>query len=162
MALTIPLAGPVLIRVNPGNGLADLGYSANGVTVEEQDFTENVPGDERGGDAGPPIDIVQHGQIHIIQLELTKWDTAIMARVANRLSAASPVAGVITRTKLYLGDNMAMRLILVGPGYTRNYPLAIPRGPIRMAPVGSRPSRQTLSFECHEGDAGLMWNTSTA
>lgn len=161
MSTIVNVAGPVLIKVNTGSagGLADLGYSANGVNIDEQDFNENVPGDENGGDAGPPIDVLHHGQIHIIQMELTKWDPTVAARISNRVNASAPTAGTVEPGVLYAGDSKFMRLLLTGDNFTRNYLAAIPRGSIGLN-AGSRYSRQRLAFECH-AVSGVIWNTTT-
>ncbi|CAK9093030.1 Uncharacterized protein SCF082_LOCUS43762, partial [Durusdinium trenchii] len=122
-----PVGGVQTIKVDTGtsNALETLGKTANGIQIREQVFRENVPGDANGGDAGPPIDIQYHGEIHIVTLEFTYWDDSIMAKVIPKLYGGT--AGAVgTAGTLWAADSKTYRLLMDGSGFTRNYLRAIP------------------------------------
>ncbi|CAK9057774.1 Uncharacterized protein SCF082_LOCUS30935, partial [Durusdinium trenchii] len=121
------VGGVQTIKVDTGtsNALETLGKTANGIQIREQVFRENVPGDANGGDAGPPIDIQYHGEIHIVTLEFTYWDDSIMAKVIPKLYGGT--AGAVgTAGTLWAADSKTYRLLMDGSGFTRNYLRAIP------------------------------------
>lgn len=167
MARSIQVACATPVSVDTGGGLEELGLTANGVQIVQQDFWESVPTDENGGDAGPPSDELYHGEVHLIQLELTNWDDVVAGQIQYRTNKASPTAGQYENCKLMIGDSAAMRVLLNGPNFTRNYPRCIPKGPINLGPIGARYSRLFVTFVAYSTagasltDPRTLWNTTT-
>lgn len=158
MAALVHVAGTCAISTDITGSLTLLGYSVNGVDIEEQDYMENIHGDEKGGDAGTPIDVLKHPDLHIVTMELSKWDDTVAGVISSRVNGG--VAGSTSYGVLYRSDNKYCRLLLNAANFTRNYLIAIPRTPIRLGPTGSRSSRLRLVFECHDS-TGVLWNTTT-
>ncbi len=155
-----------------GPGLRELGYTREGAEISEETFWLDVPGDERGGEAGPPIEVQSMGQVDRVRLEMTKWDDTIMSLI--RANVPAGIAGqpyVLPPGTLVFSNAKFFRLLILGStistfnsgaGEPRNYPCAIPRAP-RELNKGSKFSTQVLEFECHllPGQTAL-WNTVTA
>jgi hypothetical protein len=57
--------GKATIRVNTGSAgvLETVGYTRNGADLTTEGFWIDVPGDENGGDSGPPIEIQYVGEM---------------------------------------------------------------------------------------------------
>ena len=49
------------------HALETLGYTQNGVQIEEELYTGDVKGDENGGEEGPPIDVQYFGEVHRVR-----------------------------------------------------------------------------------------------
>lgn len=158
MAKTIQIAGAALIRVDYGIGLRDLGYTVNGAEVSFNGFYANVPGDENGGDQGPPIDVQYFGETADIRLILTKWDADVADEIAARLASAT--AGVpASAGSLMFGSGNTFRLLIASPNDPLNFPRAFPRGPITIN-KGTQHSRLVLEFEAHKSGAGILYDSS--
>ena len=143
--------GACPIYLNTGNSAAiqKLGYSINGVTIIEDVFLLDVPGDQNGGDSGPPIDIQYLGQVDRVRLELSKWDPAVVDKIQPRLNGAVATPGLIsTPGTLIAAGGFGYRLILNPPNRPRNYYFAVPRSPIDLN-KGTRWSRKTIEFDCY-------------
>ena len=64
MANLVHVAGLALIKISfGGSGYLELGYTRNGADITHEGFFLDVPGDENGGDEGPPIEIQFLGEI---------------------------------------------------------------------------------------------------
>lgn len=158
-------AGPTL---TPGSGSTFdlLGYTINGVDITHEVFTSDIPGDQNGGDEGPPIEIQYFGQIARVRLEFSKWDKTIAHFVLSRhvnvdysatgttQTVGTPLAGSNKTYGLFL---KAMTLGADTP-LTGNifFPIAIPRSPIEIN-KGSKFARLMLEFECHQYN-GVLFN----
>lgn len=57
---------------------ADLGYTENGIDIEERQFTLPVYSDENGGQAGMPFDYQVLGEQHVIRLSVSRFDDAVL------------------------------------------------------------------------------------
>lgn len=161
MPAAVVVAGPVLVRTGTGsaNALEDLGYSINGIRITEDVFMGDVPGDQNGGDAGPPIDVQYFGQVDRVELELNKYDSAVLAKIAPRLLGGT--AGTTgTPGTLIAGGTKYFRLLLTATNFTRNYLCAIPRAPIE-SNWGTKFSVVRLVFDCHAFN-GTLYNTTTS
>lgn len=164
MAATIIVDGACLIKIDTGaaNALETLGYSMEGVTIQEKGFYDDVPGDQNGGSAGPPIDIQHHGQIHTVQMDLSKIDDAIWRKMQARINLIKAAALSITASygtpspAGVLMSALGFRLCLISPTNPRNYLLAIPRGDMG-SNKGTKYRRQSIVWECH-ALAGVMFN----
>lgn len=155
------VAGAVQVWVGTGTSAAleFLGYTINGVEMEELTFMSNVPSDRAGGTEGPPVDVQHMGDLHYIRLELGQFYESILAKIRARLNGATEASSHTPGTLLACGGYY-YRLLLWGPNYTRNYLAAIPRGAIRMN-AGTQFSRAMVEFECHRNSSGVLWNTTT-
>jgi len=160
MAISVVTTGPALVKVDTGvaGALEDLGYSINGVEITETVLETDVPGDQNGGDEGPPIDIQYLGQIDRVRMELSKYDIAVADKIRARLLGGT--AGVIgTPGTLIAGTSVFYRLLILPTTNPRNYVAAIPREPIEVN-RGTKFSRLVLEFECH-AFSGTLWNVVT-
>jgi hypothetical protein len=165
MPIAVIVDGPCNIKVGTGavSALEQLGFSINGVTIQEQTFMANVPGDQNGGDEGPPIDIQYFGDIHRVTTEMSKWDNAVVDKIRARLNALGVVAAGVSPTQvvgsLIAGGSFGYRLLLEPVSRPRNYILAIPREPIEIN-KGTKFSRLVIQWECH-ASAGTLYNATT-
>jgi hypothetical protein len=165
MPLAVHVAGPALIRIGPEGcsnaQLQTLGYTRDGARIRTEAYWEEVHTDEWGGDAGPPAEIVYHGERAIVQLELTKWDATIADAIAKRVSSIEghntgiiPGAGL-----LVFSGGLAYRLVIdfQKEGVVDwEFPRAVPREPIEIN-KGSRPSIMVVTFDCYPKFIGAAW-----
>lgn len=166
MAVTPHVAGLATIKIDDftGPGLQTLGYTRDGAEMSEETFWGDVPGDERGGEQGPPIDIQYFGAIARVRLELTKWDSAVQALIEAAVpggTAGSPM--VIDPGTLIFTAGKHFRLLISTPTDPRNFLLAIPRMP-RELNKGTKFSTLVTEWECHAdpNNGNVLWNTTTA
>lgn len=158
MAVQVQVAGLASVKLD-----GDLiGYTRNGVDVTKEAFWIDVPGDENGGDDGPPVDIQYLGEIARVRLELTKWDEAMADKIRARLKGET--AGTIpTPGTLMAAGSKTYTLTIdcVDTTLVRHFYHAIPRMPIEMN-RGTKFSTLVCEFECHkDGTTGLLY-TDTA
>ena len=161
MALAVITTGAALIRTGTGASqiLEDLGYTINGVTIIENVYMSDVPGDQNGGDEGPPIDIQYFGQVDRIRMEFSKFDQLVADKIRPRLEGGT--AGTVgTAGTLITAGTKYFRLLIEPTSLPRNYLAAIPREPIEVN-RGTKFSRLILEFECH-AIGGVLWDTTTA
>lgn len=171
-AIVIPGATPISVGTGTANALEMLGYTVNGAEITVEKLMEDVPGDQGGGEGGVPIDIQYFGEIHRIHLELSKWDTAVMAK----LEAAINVIGTLTTItagkspvpgSLILANSAYYRLLVNPPSAAtliRNYPISIPRDP-HVVNVGTKWARLVIDFIAYPDltqSPPLLWNNTTS
>lgn len=173
MAMTSHAAGKALIMIDDytGPGLQSLGYTREGAETENETFWIDVPGDENGGDQGPPIEIQWLGEIARVRLELTKWDPAVYALVEGDVPAGAPGVPltILPGTLLFANTKFFRLLINCGAGGTaladqpfepRNFPCAVPRRP-RQLNKGTKYSTAVCEFECYKHPTtGILFNTA--
>lgn len=155
--------GLALIKVGTGvsGALENLGRTRNGADVSEEGFWVDVPGDEHGGDSGPPIDIQYIGEMARVRLELTKFDPVILAKVMKRINDASKVAGARGTVGYFLFLNAkTFRLLIHTPTEPYNFLRAVPRAPTQRN-MGTRFTMKVLEFDCYFDDAGVLYNSVT-
>lgn len=163
MAETIVVAGLTAVKVDTGsaNALELLGYSRDGVDAEYEGYFSDVPGDQNGGESGPPIDVQFMGEIAIVRLELTKWDTAVAAKIRPRTyggTAGTPT----TPGSLMFQGSLSYRLLLhSATTIPQNFPRAFPRHRF-VINRGTRFSRLVCEFECHKNASGVLYNETTS
>ena len=162
MAMTVNVAGPAIIQVDTGvaNALEDLGYTANGAEVEVRGFYGDVPGDENGGDSGPPIDVQYFGDIAVVRLEFTRYDPTVLDKVVCRLYGGTAGTPGTPGTLMFAGSK-TYRLLIKTTSLPMNFPRAIYRGS-RVVNKGTKFSREISEFECHKNGSGVLWNTTTS
>jgi hypothetical protein len=159
MAVTVHVAGLATVKMNLGedNTMLTFGYTQDGANITFQPFWQDIPGDENGGDAGPPIDKVWMGEIAQVQLDFTKWETTYAQTLSKRLRDAAGTytvgqpraAGTLTFTN-------ALCLTLSAPNDVYTFPRAIPESAIQLN-VGTKYSRLSVSFTCYKSTAGVLW-----
>ena len=166
MAVTTQVAGLIYVKVDYGEGLKDLGFTRNGVQYTEEGFYGDVPGDENGGDEGPPVEVQFFGEVHRIRCELTKYDSAVAAKVAAKVAGASAGVPGSPGTLMFAGSK-TMRLLCTGTppagaSHTRNYLYAIPRMPIELN-AGTKYCTLVVEFEAHKVPGqNVLYNTTGA
>lgn len=161
MAAAVQVAGACLVKTGTGSAsaLETVGYSVNGVDIQEDVFSGDVPGDQNGGDQGPPIEIQIFGEVHRISIDLSKYDSAVVAKIEAKINGGT-TGQTTTAGTLYFAGAYYYRLLLTATNFTRNYLAAIPRQPQGLN-VGSKFSVKRLVFDCHAVN-GVMWNTTTS
>ena len=159
MATAVQVAGVTTVSVGTGaaDALETLGKSRNGVIVRKDAFWLNVPGDDNGGDDGPPIEIQMLGEIAIVRLELTKFDSAILTKVAARLKGGTEGSAPATVGSLVFSNNYFYRLLLNNANDPINFLRAVPRGAYEKN-RGTKYQTAVLEFECHRNDSGVLHN----
>jgi hypothetical protein len=158
MAAAVQVFGPALIKVGTGSvgALESLGYTRQAADIRSQGFFLDVPGDENGGDQGPPIDIQYLGEIARVRLELTKWDEVVAAKVRSRLAAGTEGTPGTAGTLMF-GGSKSIRVLVHSTTGPMNFPRAFLRDPWEIA-KGTRYSTLVLEFEAHKDGSGILYN----
>lgn len=164
MALNIQVPGLAVIKMTLGedNAIQTFGYTQDGANLTFQPFYQDVPGDENGGDAGPPIDKVFMGEICQIQLDFTKWDAAYelilqkrMRDKTNLLTTGVPVgAGTLTFAN-------AFTLQVVATNRIYNFPRAVPESAFQIN-IGTKFARLQATFTAYKSTNGILWSASAS
>lgn len=159
MAIGVQVTGKALVKVDTGtsNALESLGYSINGIEISDEPFYSDVPSDENGGDEGPPIDVQYFGSVATIRMELSRWDSAVAAKVFPFLYGGT--AGT-QGTPGALMSNNSFRLVIEPTSDPRNYPIAFPSEPIELN-KGTKYSRLAITWKAYGFTNSLLWNTTT-
>ena len=152
------VTGPVLVKVNlrDGGGFVNLGYTTEGVQLEETFYTNPIHSDQYGGTAGPEVDRQFMGKSAKISLSLVEYSLTVVKKLREGQSAsmwASGVPGTITTVGgLVTCGNGAFQIMLIGALDTAaiaanatatviadylNFPNCWYYGPVRM-PIGSK------------------------
>lgn len=158
MPATINVDGPAVVQVDTGtsHALETLGYTRDGVEVRFEGHFVDVPGDENGGEAGPPIDVQYMGERAIIRLELTKYDAIVAGKIAARVWGETSGVPADAGT-LFFGSGKAFRVLINTTERPYNFPRCIPREPIEVN-KGTRFSRLIIVFEAHKDATGVLYN----
>lgn len=161
-ALCAVVAGPVQIWVNTGasGALEFLGWSLNGVSIEQIVFQSEVHCDEAGGQPGPPVDYQLYGYQHRISMELAKFQDSVLAKLDPRYNP-NTAGGSIAVGMLLKCATATFRVLLKGPNFVRNYLTCVIPNPIELSPIGSQASRARVTFLASTGIGGTLWNTTT-
>lgn len=154
------VAGPCQVWVDTGSAraLEFLGWSVNGVTIEQTTFQGEIHSDENGGDQGPPSDYQLFGHQHRISMELSKFQAAVLNKLDGRYNPNVTGADV---GMLLSCSQATFRLLLKAPNFVRNYPTTIIPDPIELGPVGSNASRARITFIARAALDGTLWNETT-
>jgi len=164
MAVAIQVAGLATIKVGTGaaGALEILGYTVNGAEITLEQFSIDVPGDQNGGDDGPPIDVQNLGQIARIRLELTKWNETIADKCKCRERGGT--AGVIpVPGHLWFASSLDYRLLISTATalLSYNFSRAIPLGTIDIN-KGTKFSRMVMEWIAYKGgdDGTILYDTT--
>lgn len=174
MAIAIQIPGLCNVSVNTGTSAAleQLGYTIDGVEIEEQVKLLEVFGDQNGGEEGNPIDWQHLGLVDVITLNFTKFDATVAQKCGQRLNpGTSTYGGTIAAGvsplpgTLLLGTASTYRLLLnpaAGAPFIRNYLLAIPIDPIGHNTGTKHQKRLQRWFAFPPVAGGVLWNTTTS
>lgn len=166
--MTVPnicavVAGPCEIWVNTGttSALEFLGWSLNGVTIQEVAYHAPIHSDENGGTLGPPTDYQLFGHQHRISMELSKFQDAVLARLDPRFNPNATTENVGVGMLLAC-TTASFRLLLKAPNFLRNYLSTVILDPIELSPIGSQATRARVTFTASVAIGGTLWNRTTS
>jgi len=163
MAETVNVAGACQVRIAApdvaAGALQTLGFTRNFAETRKEAFFLDVPGDQNGGDDGPPIEVIYLGEIAIVRLELTKYDLTVCNVVRSRVSGATAGQPFTAGTLMFSGVR-TMRLLLNAASDPRNFPRVIPRNAQEIG-RGTKFSTYICEFECHKDGSGVLYNAVT-
>lgn len=162
MATAIQVAGPVTCRTDTGaaNALEDLGITRSGVEITFHPYFLDVPTDTFGGDHGAPEDIQYMGQIAVIRMHFTKFDTAVGDKIRAMLYGGT--AGTIgTKGTLMRGQTKSYRLVLNCTTTPYNFPFMFFREPHEIG-KGTKYSEWVVSGTAYENASGVLYNATVA
>lgn len=157
MAATPQVFGPAVIKV--GAALDTLGYTRQSAEIRSQAFFVDVPGDENGGDQGPPIDVQYLGEICRIRLELTKWDEAVADDVRSRLLGGTEGQPGTPGTFMFQGAK-TIRVLVHSTTGPMNFPRCFLRNEWEIN-KGAHYSTLVLEFEAHKDGSGVLYDDTT-
>lgn len=167
MAVSFQVSGTVTVKVGAqgaaDNALEVLGYTANGVRIQEEDFYEEIHSDERGGDSGPPVETIYHGKRVRVTMELVKWDAQVADMLAGRVNWTATTLDpgkVFDAGVVMVAGNKAFRLVLKSNVGSWDLPACIVRGQFEIN-KGSQASRLMISFEAFPDANGYLYKPYT-
>ena len=160
MAVAIQVAGPCLVKTDTGsaNALESLGYTRDGAQITFDGYMLDVPVDDNGGEAGPPADVQYMGETATIVLNLTKYDSAVIAKVTPRLYGGTD-GQVGTPGTLFFGDSKSYRLLLATTLLPYNFVRAILRSANEVN-KGTKFSEYRLVWTAYKNASSVLWNTT--
>lgn len=159
MAATVNNGGLASIKVDYGSGLALAGYTRNGADISEDVNMTDVPGDENGGDEGPPIEIQIMGETARVRLEMTKWDATVIAAIKARIRGGTAGTPPTAGTMIFSGSK-DFRLLVHSVNLPFNFPRAVPRSAIEMN-NGTKYATMVIEFTCYKDANGVLYNQTT-
>jgi len=151
MTMAPQVFGPALIKL----GEAPLGYTRTGAAIRGKAVFQDVPGDENGGEQGPPIDIQYLGETAVIRLELTKYDPAIAAKALARLKDGTEGTTGVSGTLMFGSDKTSSLTLSPISGQAMVFPRGLLRGDWELT-RGTRYSTLAREFEAHKDGAGKL------
>ncbi len=164
MAVTPKVAGACQVMVAApsisSGALQTLGYTRNMADIRKEAFFLNVPGDQNGGDDGPPVDVIYLGETALIRLELTKYESVVANIVRARVDGGTAGQSAAPGTLMFSGGG-SMRLLLNSPNNPYNFPRCFPRMPIEIG-LGTKFSSLIVEFEAHKDAFGVLYNAVTS
>lgn len=160
MAREVHVAGPVLTKVGFPTSLEELGYTRGGVDVRKEGYFLDVPGDENGGEEGPPIEVQFFGATARIRLELTKYDGTVADKVSARVNGATDGTPATPGTLMFAG-NKHQRVCLHGTNRVLNFPRCLCREPVELN-AGTKFSTLIFEFTAYKDASGVLHDNSTS
>ena len=164
MAVIVNVTGLATIKVAPAAGapLSTLGYTQNGAQITFEGYELRVPGDENGGDDGPPIDIQVLGQSARIRLELTKFDTTVSDTILTRTPGGTlgqPDTVAVPIGTLIFASSQYFRLVIDTATRPFNFPcVSFVKTPQELN-AGTKYQRHIVEVEAFKHPStGILWN----
>ena len=164
MAIGVFVPGPADIKVGTGTGgaLEELGYTARGADVRLQGYAVDVPGDQNGGEQGPPIEIAHLGNSAIVRIELTKFDKSVLDKLKAGLRDVTPGAIPGAGTLVFAGARH-FQLLIDSVGDPHWFPRATLAKEPKEYNVGTLYQRAVVEFLCYRDPTSkVLYNTSYA
>lgn len=160
MAVQVNVAGVTTISVGTGSAgaLETLGFSRDQPETIDRAYWLDIPGDQNGGEAGPPIDIQYMGQIAIVRVRMTKFERSVFQELTARLKDGTFGTPGFAGTLMFQ-ESKTIRVLLNNANDPINYPRCLCREPIEMG-RGTRFSEAILEFEAHRDANGVLHNTT--
>ncbi|MHA2065660.1 MAG: hypothetical protein ACXABY_14890 [Candidatus Thorarchaeota archaeon] len=138
------IAGPVLIKFSTfsretstegdESNLIILGYSQDGCRLSWQQFERMVFGDQNGGQEGPPVDVIIHGEMCEVSFLLNDYTKAVLEKLRYTYTmeiegdAGAPLSakpGLPPNAgTLLIAKYRSIRLLLEAPNHVVNFPTA--------------------------------------
>lgn len=157
MAKQIQVGGAALVQVAASAGvLADLGYTINGVEITENIYKGEVPGDENGGEEGPPIDIQYFGEVHTLRMQFSKFDASVLTTIKAGIAGATEGTPGLSGT-LYFQGVKDWKLKIVSTNFTRTYGRVIFSEPKEFN-TGTKFTRMMIVATCYKDANGVVWS----
>jgi hypothetical protein len=164
MAVQVNVCGLATIKVAVAAGapLQTLGYTQNGAQITLEGYEVRVPGDENGGDDGPPIDIQILGQSARIRLEMTKFDTAVSDTILTRTpggTLGTPDSVAVPIGTLIFASSQFFRLVIATATRPFNFPcVSFVKTPQELN-AGTKFQRHIVEVEAFKHPTtGVLWN----
>lgn len=163
MSIQVNVPCVVTVKVDTGssNALQSWCESQEGFSIREQVFQEPIYSDSQGGSAGPPVDILVHGEIHIITFTSVRFDPTVDAKVCFVRETADGVSAA--NCTLMFADSKAHRVLLQGANFVRNY-LRVMVSERELGRIGSHASVRQVTLTCYPKDVSgtlTLWNSTT-
>lgn len=169
MSLTVNVTGLATIQIATAaapTSLLTLGYTQNGAQVTLEGYDLKVPGDENGGDDGPPIEIQYLGQTARVRLELTKFDVSVSDTVLKRLPSGTLGTPHNTDTPvgtLLFTNNQYFRLVINSTTRPFNFPCAVISKTPQELNLGTKFQRHIIEVECYKHPTtGVLWDRTVS
>lgn len=159
MASSVHVPGISYVQVGvAGSGtLQAYGTSRNGVDIRFDAHCQDVPNDEFGGEAGPPCEVLYHGETAEVRIEFTKFDAAVHAAVvANRMATATAGSPGGPGVLMFTNKNYCT-LVINNANTPYTFPRAICRQPVENPGRGSSFERWVVTFTCYKNDSGSLF-----
>ena len=167
---TVPcysIAGPLQIWGNTtGSSSSEsttaefLGWTRNGIEIQEQAFMSELKSDYSGGEQGPPGDYEWLGEMHTITCELAQFNSSVLQKYERRVNAS-----IAARTRgMLLGcQNARWTVLFLAQNWARLYTRTFVIDPIQWPIIGTPASFPRITFTCLDdpSNADLMPWTST-
>lgn len=121
------VSGPVEVFVNlrDGGGFVGLGYTIDGVQLEETFFTNPVHSDQYGGTAGPPVDRQFMGKSARLSLSMATYSLTVAKKLREGQASTNWATGVpgtlVNIGGLVTCSNAAFQVLLIGAQDTAAY-----------------------------------------
>lgn len=162
MAIQRNVACACLVKVDTGsaNALESLGYSISGINIEVRPFNEPVHSDENGGPQGPPVDIIHHGEMHVLTFDAVSYDPAVEVKVVP-FKGTTDGSSAATACGQLFADSGSYRVLFLGSSFTRNY-LRCVISSKNLGQVGSHASVTRYTIEAYPNASKVLWNTITS
>jgi len=157
-AIQVPGACHVYVDTAAGSFEA-LGWSINGVEISQTPFFLNVPGDQNGGDDGPPIDVQYLGEIQYLRMEMSKWDP-IVANKCIVIAKGAPIGQTSLPGILMAAGGFSYKISLRSSYLFRTYQLGFLRNQVETQ-RGTKFARLLLEWECHSYN-GVLYTATTS
>jgi hypothetical protein len=181
-SVKVNVPGSVMVKIagiSGLSGLQDLGYTTDGVEVEEREFSMEVKSDRYGGEQGPAIDKQMFGREALIRLTLVEFNAEYFHWLESRMPGNATIVAapgqIITPGTLGFAAGNLVRCLLYGvldlaavTGGTpatelltpRNYPFcSVVEASSRN--LGSRHARANLTLKAYQGLVSgnvVLWN----